>query len=59
MFETSSEEEDELKPLAERIKSPIGATTGRQRKPVTYNYGGDSDSGVILSLILILATPLF
>ena len=42
MFESSSDEE-EFVPLAQRINSPVGATTGRQRKPVTYNFG-ESDS---------------
>lgn len=44
VFESSSDEEDDYVPLAQRINSPIGATTGRQRKPVTYNFGGDSDT---------------
>lgn len=45
-FDSSSEDEDRYVPLSERITSPLalGATTGRSRKPVTYNFGGDSDS---------------
>lgn len=45
-FGSSSEDEDHNVPLSERITSPnaLGATTGRSRKPVSYNFGGDSDS---------------